>query len=132
MSFLDQVFSTEVRDYRPNTTNKPARQLQDDHTPYCQLKLVKDKAKSMQKEYLLQKIHHDKVKKKLEEINHKSAIKRMEFLKVYCNKKAKFHNRQLLENTRQERQKFQRKSLDLVKRRKLQYELQQILVQNED
>lgn len=47
MSFLDQVFSTEVRDSRPQTTNKLARQLQDEHTPYSQLKLVKDRAKSM-------------------------------------------------------------------------------------
>lgn len=47
----------------------------------------------MQQEYLQQKIQHDKVKKKLEEINHKSAIKRMEFLKVYSNKKAKFQTR---------------------------------------
>lgn len=42
----------------------------------------------------------------LEKINHQSLIKRIEFLKIYGNKKAKFQGQELLESKKHERERF--------------------------
>jgi hypothetical protein len=59
-------------------------------SPYLHLKTIRDRAKSLQREYLDERMRHHAVKKSLETVTHKSLIKRTEFLKVYGNKKAKF------------------------------------------
>ena len=38
-------------------------------------------------------MRHHKVKRSLDQVNHKSLIKRLEFLKIYSNKKAMYHER---------------------------------------
>lgn len=77
-------------------------------------------------------VSHQRVKKALEQITKKSLIRRIEFLKIYGNKKSKYQHRELLEMRRRDEEHFERKSMDLVKRRKLENELHQVLLQNEE
>lgn len=77
MSYPDAVFTTEVPELRPFTTHPPHHHLHPENTVHLQLKQLKDRARSMQQEYLEQKIHHGRVKKNVDEINHQSALKRV-------------------------------------------------------
>jgi hypothetical protein len=93
---------------------------------------MKDKARKAEKTLLEEVVSHHKVQKSLEEVTKKSLVKRIEFLKIYGNKKSKYQHRELLEEKRRDDERFERKSMDMVKRRKLENELHHILLQNEE
>lgn len=73
-----------------------------------------------------------RAQKSLEDATRKSLMKRVEFLKIYGNKKSKYQHRELLELQRREEEKAERESIEIVKRRKLERELHHLLLQNEE
>lgn len=73
-----------------------------------------------------------RAQKSLEDATRKSLMKRVEFLKIYGNKKSKYQHRELLELQRREEEKAERESMEMVKRRKLERELHHLLLQNEE
>jgi hypothetical protein len=81
---------------------------------------MKDKARKAEKALLEEVVSHHKVQKSLEEVTKKSFFKRIEFLTIYGNKKSKYQHRELLEEKRRD---DERKSTDMVKRRKLTNEV---------
>ena len=76
MSFQENLFTTEVGDLRPLTTTLGARRIPAERM-HLQLKQIKDRAKSLEQKYLEETMHHDRIRKNVEDINHVSALKRM-------------------------------------------------------
>lgn len=127
------LFATEVQTSRPETSPAatPARNALT-VSPYKRLKELKERAKLTEESYRRQMMSHHRVQRCLEEVTRKSLLKRVEFLKIYGNKKAKYQGREMVESSKREAEMLERKSMEMVKRRKLENELQLILVKNEE
>jgi hypothetical protein len=82
--------------------------------------VIKEKVRLASQSLHDQVTTHHRARRSLEEVTRKSLIKRIEFLKVYGNKKSKYQHRELLETKRREDEHVERHSVDLVRRRKLE------------
>lgn len=87
------TFTTEVPEYRPHTSSKLASPRAPEQSVYLALRRTKAQAKQAMKQYCDEMINYHKLKRSLDITNHKSLLKRTEFLKIYSNKKAMFHEK---------------------------------------
>jgi hypothetical protein len=127
------LFATEVQTCRPETCPAPTPARSSlTVSPYKRLKELKERAKLAEQSFRTQMMSHHRVQRSFEEVTRKSLLKRVEFLKIYGNKKAKYQGRELVDCSKREAEVLERKSMEMVKRRKLENELQLILVKNEE
>lgn len=85
----------------------------------------------MQEECAEEERRQTRIQQRLAATTRQAVMHRVQFLKVYGNKKAKYEEQQMEEQRRSEVQQVQVRSQERTRRRRLQLELQQALALNE-